>query len=79
MLSTVQDQKSVGRPLIHDFLNKRVVVKTSTFTVEGRLIAYQPSNKAKRIPDLLFLRTSEGIHVVRGPWTIISEVKRKLC
>jgi len=63
-------------PLIHTFLNKHVKVKIDDdFEVSGLLVCYQMENKILHKPSVLILKDGDRLHVLRGAFENVSEVK----
>jgi len=63
--------------LIHRFLNQHVKVKVDDgFEVSGVLVCYQMENKTQHKPSVLILKDGEGLHVLRGNFENVSEVKK---
>jgi len=64
--------------LLKELLKRHVTVETfEGHKISGKLISFQPSKKRNHIPMLLFLKTDNGITVIRN-WSQIKMDLRKM-
>lgn len=56
--------------LLSYFLNREVVVNCQDYKVKGKLVHFQPcsNNPRDHRPEILIVKRSEGLTIIRGSW-----------